>query len=124
LWPHTSAWPAGSAYEAFAGSTIAALRHARVQVDIGLRLVNIFAEAGLPLPRTRTELVSLPGASASGPLFVRALLRELQSAEDRLGVTRADRGTLDDLARRLENATRAGGGHIFLPLQVGAWTRL
>jgi hypothetical protein len=42
----------------------------------------------------------------------------------RLGVAMVDRGKLDDLARRLESATCAGGGHIFLPLQVGAWTRL
>jgi hypothetical protein len=91
---------------------------------MGLRLVNDFAEAGLPLPCTRTELVSLPGAGGSGPLFFRALLRELQLAEERLGVTTANLGMLDDLARRLEHASRADGGHIFLPLQVGAWTRL
>src|ERR1700722_16863765 len=81
LSPHTSAWPDGAAYGSFARASIATLRRARVHVDIGLRLVNIFAAAGLPLPRTRTELVAVPGASAAAAHFFQTLLRELPPAE-------------------------------------------
>ena len=38
LWPHTSAWPDRTGYDAFARASIAALGLARVQVDIGHRL--------------------------------------------------------------------------------------
>jgi SAM-dependent methyltransferase len=124
LWPHTSAWPDGTAYRPLARASIDALRRNGVHVDMGLRLVNLFAAAGLPLPSTRSELVVVPGASASGPLFFRALLRELKPAEACPGVPAAERRALDLLAQRLEDAALTSYGHIFLPLQVGAWTHL
>ncbi len=108
LWPHSSAWPGSAAYASFAAQAIAAFRRARVHVDMGLRLVNVFAEAGLPLPRTRTELVAVRGACASGYAFLRSLLDELPTADD--GV--------QSVADEIWDA----GGHFFLPLQVGAWT--
>jgi SAM-dependent methyltransferase len=124
LSPHTSAWPDNTAYESLARASIDALRRNGVHVDIGLRLVNLFAAAGLPLPSTRSELVVVTGANVAGPLFFRALLGELEPAVARLGVSPANRGVLAQLAHRFEDDTAARAGHIFLPLQVGAWTHL
>ena len=88
-----------------------------------LRLVNLFTEAGLPLPGVRSELRVVHGPGSLGYAFFESALREL------LPVTRENRGgaeqlDADSFAERLERETLAAGGHLFLPLQIGAWTRL
>lgn len=114
LWPQTSDWPEIPLYRRFARWSVAGMREAGLHADVGLRLVNLFTEAGLPLPGVRTELRAVRGAGSLGYAFFESKLRELAAASR----------DADSFAERLERQTVAAGGHLFLPLQVGAWTRI
>jgi SAM-dependent methyltransferase len=122
LWTHTSDWPRVPLYRDFARWAIEGLRRDRVHVDMGLRLANIFSAAGLSVPALRTELRTVHGSDPIGYGFFEATLRELTAALEACGIDAAG-VDVDTFARRLERETVAGGGHVFLPLQVGAWTR-
>lgn len=112
LWAETSAWPQLPLYRDFARRCIEGLRARSAHLDMGLRLPNAFTEAGLPLPMIRTDLRTVRGAGSLGYTFFEAALREL--------LPEAEVGAF---AQRLERETTAAGGHVFLPLQVGAWAR-
>jgi SAM-dependent methyltransferase len=112
LWPQTSDWPEVPLYRRFAQSSIERMRRIGMHVDMGLRLVNLFTEAGLPLPSLRSDLRAVNGAGSLGYRFFESAIQELNGDLDG-----------DAFAQRLENETLAAGGHIFLPLQIGAWTR-
>lgn len=108
-WGHTSSWPLVPLYRQFVRSSIEALRRRRAHTDMGLRLVNAFTEAGLAIPSVRTDLRAVHGAGSLGYTFFEDEICEWLP------------GT-DTFAERLERETTASGGHLFLPLQVGAWT--
>lgn len=112
LWPQTSDWPHVPLYRRFAQTSIDRMRRTGMHVDMGLRLVNLFTEAGLPLPSIRSDLRVVNGAGSLGYRFFESALTELNGDLDG-----------DAFAQRLERETLATGGHIFLPLQIGAWTR-
>jgi SAM-dependent methyltransferase len=122
-WNETSGWPHLPLYQDFARWSIEGLRRQHVHVDMGLQLVNAFAEAGLPLPAVRTDLRMVQGSASLGYLFFEAAIRDVLPAIERCGVASARDVDVDTFAHRLERETTAAGGHIFLPLQVGAWSR-
>jgi SAM-dependent methyltransferase len=113
LWAHTSAWPPQPLYQEFARWSIEGLRQRGAHADMGLRLVNVFTEAGLAPPVVRTDLRVIHGADSCGYAFFEAAIRELAPALDCRG-----------FASRLERETTASAGHVFLPLQVGAFARV
>jgi hypothetical protein len=75
--------------------------------------VNVFTEAGLAPPVLRTDLRVIHGPDSLGYAFFEAAIRELAPALDCSG-----------FAARLERDTVASAGHVFLPLQVGAFARV
>jgi SAM-dependent methyltransferase len=111
-WAPTSDWPSLPLYRDFARWSLEGLRRLRAHADMGLRLANAFAQAGLPLPALRTDLRMVHGKGSRGYEFFEAAIRELMPALE-----------IDSFAKRLERETTAARGHVFLPLQVGAWTR-
>jgi SAM-dependent methyltransferase len=123
-WPQTSDWPRVPLYRLFSKWSIESLRRRGASVDIGLRLANLFAEAGLPLPLVRTELRAVNGSSAWGYAFFEATLHDLMPTIERCGLGHASDLNVATFAARLRDETTAAGGHLFLPLQVGAWTRV
>jgi SAM-dependent methyltransferase len=122
-WEQTSDWPHVPLYRDFARWSVEGLRRRQVHVDMGLRLVNSFTEAGLPLPAVRTDLRIVQGTNSLGYLFFEAAIRDVLPAIERCGVASTRDVDVDTFAQRLERETTAAGGHIFLPLQVGAWSR-
>ena len=123
LWSQTSDWPQIPLYRRFARWSIATMRDAGVHVDMGLRLVNLFTEAGLPVPGVRSELRVVHGAGSLGYAFFESALRELLPAPGDRRASSAEALDADAFAQRLERETIAAGGHLFLPLQIGAWAR-
>ncbi len=123
-WSQTSDWPHVPLYRRFASWSIDAMRDAGVHVDMGLRLVNLFTEAGLPLPGVSSELRVVHGPGSLGYAFFESALRELLPSSRTERAAGAERLDADSFAERLERETLAAGGHLFLPLQIGAWTRL
>lgn len=122
-WPHSSDWPRVPLYRDFARWSLESFRRRRVSVDVGLRLTNLFTEAGLPVPNVRTDLRVVNGCNALGYAFFESTLRELLPTIERCGLAHAYDVEVDTFAQRLQRETIAAGGHVFLPLQVGAWTR-
>jgi SAM-dependent methyltransferase len=123
-WEQTSDWPRVLLYRRFAEWSLESLRRRHVSVDIGLRLANLFAEAGLPLPAMRTDLRAVNGSCAWGYAFFQETLRDLLPTIERCGLGHAHDVDVDTFAARLQHETTAVGGHLFLPLQVGAWARV
>lgn len=123
LWEHVSAWPAQPLYRRSAELTIEGLRRNGQHVDMGLRLVNAFVEAGLPLPAMRTDLRACGGATAASFEFYAETLRDLLPALERSGIATSRELEIETLALRMRQEALAAGGHAFLPLLVGAWTR-
>jgi hypothetical protein len=123
LWSQTSDWPHVPLYRRFARWSVETMRDSGVHVDMGLRLVNLFTEAGLPLPGMRSDFRVIAGPGSLGYTFFESAIRELQPARCNDAV---DMEALDaeSFAQRLERETLAAGGHLFLPLQIGAWTRV
>lgn len=124
LWAQTSDRPHIPLYRRFARWSVESMRHRHVHVDMGLRLVNVFTEAGLPLPAIRSDLQVVQGPSSSGYAFFESAIRELLPTIERYGVARVDDVDIDTFAERLERETIAANGHLFLPLQIGACTRV
>ena len=124
LWPETSGWPQLPLYEQFARLTIEGLRRHNAHVDMGLRLANVYAEAGLPVPALAMDLRTVTDAGSLGYAFFEATMRELLPTIERYGLARAVDVAVDTFAQRLERETAQSHGHLFLPLQVGAWTTL
>ena len=124
LWDDTSEWPDLPLYRRFARWSVETMRRGGAHVDMGLRLVNAFAEAGLPLPTLRTDLHAVHGSGASGYAFFEETMRELLPSMERLGVANASDVAVDTFAQRLEEETVTMRGHAFLPLQVGAFARI
>lgn len=122
-WAETSDWPHLPLYRQFARWSIEGLRRRQAHVDMGLRLVNAFAEAGLPVPTVRTDLRMVHGSGSLGYAFFEAAIRELLPTIEHCGLASALEIQVDTFAERLEHETTRAAGHLFLPLQVGAWTR-
>jgi SAM-dependent methyltransferase len=123
-WAETSDWPHVPLYRSFARWSIEGLRRRQAHVDIGLRLVNAFTEAGLSVPAVRTDLRMVHGPGSLGYAFFEDAIRELLPAIERSGVASNLDLEVDRFAERLERETTGAGGHVCLPLQVGAWTRV
>jgi SAM-dependent methyltransferase len=123
LWAETSDWPHLPLYKDFARWSTEGLRARNAHLDMGLRLANAFTEAGLPLPMVRTDLRMVHGSGSLGYTFFEAAIRELLPTIESRGLASAFDVEVDSFAQRLERQTTAAGGHVFLPLQVGAWTR-
>ncbi|HEV3091565.1 MAG TPA: methyltransferase domain-containing protein [Candidatus Cybelea sp.] len=120
----TSDWPYVPLYRQFARWSLEALRLRNARVDIGLRLVNAFTEAGLDVPAIRTSLRAVHGGDLLGYSFFEDEMRELLPTIELCGIASASDVDVDTFADRMERETRAAEGHVFLPLQVGAWTRV
>jgi hypothetical protein len=122
-WAATSAWPQIALYHRFAHLSVEGLRVRGAHVDMGLRLANVFSEAGLSPPGLRSDLRVVNGPDSLGYAFFETTLRKLLPTIERSGLAVAADIDVDTFAKRLERETTAAGGHLFLPLQIGAWTR-
>ncbi len=119
-WPSTADWPAVPLYRRFASCALEGLRLQRAHADMGLRLANAFVEAGLPVPVVRSDLRIIAGSGSLGYGFFQEVMQQMLSA------TQGSQSDFDveTFAARLECETLAVGGHLFLPLQVGAYARI
>ncbi len=92
--------------------------------DMGLRLANAFAAAGLPPPLVQTDLRMVYGTDFAGYAFFEHAIRDLLPTLEDCALARAADLNVDTFAERLKRETTLAAGHIFLPLQVGAWARV
>jgi 2-polyprenyl-3-methyl-5-hydroxy-6-metoxy-1,4-benzoquinol methylase len=91
-------------------------------VRIGMKLVRLFQDAGLPLPELRMEAPVGGGADWPGYDYTVETLRSLAPMMRASGFDPATLG-LDTLAARLRDEVVAAGGVQMLAPIVGAWSR-
>ncbi len=88
------------------------------------RLVEHFAEAGLPHPHLFCE--KLVGGGSDSPLYgwIAELLQSLQPQLDKMRIVSGEMFTTDGLESRLRDAVVVARSQVFGPAQVCAWARL
>jgi ubiquinone/menaquinone biosynthesis C-methylase UbiE len=100
-----------------------AFTRAGVDIRTGLRLGQIFRDAGLPTPRmilgARVEL------GADSPVYeqVTQITRTLLPLMQRTGVASAEEVEIDTLASRLREEAVTSNATLVSPSLIGAWTR-
>ena len=105
------------------GWFVATLRGAGVSTDFGLRLREVFVEAGLPVPEVRLEPLTGVGDDPLLAEFVLDTVRTLMPLIERIGVaTPADVG-LDTLEARVHAELSSSGLHCGALLGT-AWSRV
>jgi len=97
------------------------IRSAGAHPDMGLRLRQVFLDAGLPAPRLWVQARVDGGREATVYRYIAESARSMAPLARRLGVTGLARRSLDTLEERLRKEVERSGGVITSPLVVGAW---
>lgn len=92
--------------------------------DLGLRLGQVFALAGLPAPRLWLQSRVEGGPGASIYRYLVESLRSMRPQAESLGITTPVWSDLDRLEEELRDAVVRSGGVLISPLVVGAWCRV
>jgi SAM-dependent methyltransferase len=96
---------------------------AGADIQTGLKLGQIFKEAGLPQPQTilggRAEFAS------DSPIYdqVAMITRTMLPVMEKMGIATAEEVDVDTLASRLRAETIAANATVVGPTLIGAWTR-
>jgi SAM-dependent methyltransferase len=101
-----------------------AMKAARADDLMGLKLRNIFEAAGLSSPNLRHEAVIASGPGHPAYQVVAEVCRSLMPVIERFGLGSAGEIGLDTLAARIEAEIVAQNGVLVSPALVGAWTRV
>lgn len=115
-------WPHSPTYHRINRWTVETLRAAGAHPDMGLRLRQVFLEAGLPSPQLWLQARVEGGPDAAIYRYVAESLRSTLPPARRVDVASA--GGIDGIERRLREEVTKSGGVLTSPLVVGAWCRL
>jgi ubiquinone/menaquinone biosynthesis C-methylase UbiE len=118
----TYAYPSTPLWDQVRSWVLAALDHAGVETQMGLRLFQTFRTSGLPDPELRLEAGIGGGEGAPAFLWsdlVRSLIPTLEAA----GIATEEEIDPDTLTDRLMADLAANDGLVITILLVGAWTR-
>jgi ubiquinone/menaquinone biosynthesis C-methylase UbiE len=105
-------WPPRPVYARCMEWLRAALRAGGAYPDMGLRLADAFAAAGLPPAAVRLDGVPMTGAAADRLAWVAETLRTLMPAAEQHGIATAAEADVDTLAPRLCAEAAATGGTV------------
>ena len=99
------------------------MRRAGIELQMGLRLYQVFQEAGLPAPALRFD--TLVGTGPDSPLYqyMAHTIRSLLPLMERLGIATRDEVAVETLGERLRDEVVAARGVVTWAPLVGAWTR-
>jgi len=100
------------------------LTRAGADVQTGLKLAQIFIEAGLPRPEMLQAARLGNGPDSPAYKQIAELTRTLLPLMERVGVATAVEVDIDTLADRLRQEVVANNATVVVPPLVGAWVRL
>ena len=92
--------------------------------DMGLRLRQVYVEAGLPAPELWLQARVEGGSNAAIYRYITDSVRSMLPVARRFGVEWLSSGDVDVLERRLRDEVTASSGVLTSPPVVGAWCRL
>jgi SAM-dependent methyltransferase len=104
-------------------TVLTTFRRAGAELQLGLQLHRLIAEAGLPAPEMHGETLVACGPEA--PVWAWGnVARGLLPVMDRLGIEGADEIRSPDLDERMLAELCAHDAVLLAPMMVGAWTRV
>lgn len=106
------------------GYVIETYRRANLEADMGSRLHSAFRDAGLPAPQMIAAARIESGPQSPAYLAVARVVESAAPMMERLGVATAADLQLDTIEERLRDAVVQSDAVVFLPMFVGAWTRV
>ena len=109
---------------AFNGWVLETLRRVGLPVDMGLRLADVFREAGLPEVGLTTGQPVERGAGALGYSIMAGDVVSLLPRMEGLGIAGASEVGPESFERRLRDEAAAADAVLLSPLMVGAWARV
>ena len=92
-------------------------------IDMGLRLLRTFVDAGFPAPQLQLAAPIGGGPDWPGYAYVAGTLRSLLPFLEQMGAVTAEEADVDTLEDRLRAEVVAQDGVQILPTVVGAWAR-
>lgn len=105
------------------GWILDAFRGAGMDLDVGLKLPQVFHEAGLPAPTMRVDTLVMTGPDSPMYQFVAHHVRSVLPFIERFGIATAQEVGIETLAQRLRDEVVAARGAFLWPPLVGAWAR-
>ncbi len=120
----TSTKPSLPLFTRMVGYVIETYRRANLEAEMGSRLHSAFRQAGLPAPQM---IAAARVESGPSSLAYAALARVIESAApmiERLGVATAADLHLETLEQRIRDEVVQADAVVFMPMFVGAWTRV
>ncbi|UCG89251.1 MAG: hypothetical protein JSW71_12210, partial [Gemmatimonadota bacterium] len=111
-------------YDRIVTSLVDTIAAAGAHNDMGLRLGQVFMEAGLPAPELWLQARVEGGPDAAIYRYMADSLRSMLPLARQLGVARLSLEDVDVLEKELAHEVTASGGVLTSPLVVGAWCRL
>ena len=115
------AYPSGPVFEQTLGRIIKAFRMAGADPEIGLKLNEIFRQAGLPGPTMRCEASISAGPEWDGYDQLALVTRTLLPFMQKVGLVTAGEVDVDTLADRLRAEIKEMGGVGHGPDVISAW---
>lgn len=116
-------WPRSPLYDEIVRWKCRVVGGAGADLAAGLRLRNIFMDAGLPAPVTRLHARVEGGADSPLYDYMADSVRSMLPQARRLGVEGFDEASVDTLALRLREEVVALGGVVVAWPVVTAWSR-
>lgn len=115
--------PPSPLFDLVLGRILKTLQRAGAHLIAGLKLGQIFEDAGLPTPQMLQGARVERGANAEVYNQIAEVSRSLLPLMERTGVATAREVDVDTLAARLRADALATGATIVAPPMIGAWTR-
>jgi ubiquinone/menaquinone biosynthesis C-methylase UbiE len=113
--------PHSPTYDRIVGWLVDVIQAAGAHTDMGLRLRQVFVEAGLPSPRLWLQARVEGGPDAAIYRYIVDSLRSMLPLADSFGIANLSLDEVDELERQLSDEVTASGGVLTSPIVVGAW---
>jgi SAM-dependent methyltransferase len=124
LVPTVHSCPHSRTYDRILGWLSEVIRAAGAHTDMGLRLRQVFVDAGLPPPRLWLQARVEGGPDASIYRYMTDSLRSMLPVARRFAVTGLSMEDVDELETQLKDEVTTNGGVLTSPMLVGAWCQL
>jgi SAM-dependent methyltransferase len=111
------------AWDQWLAWVLGALDRAGVEMQMGLRLYEVFTAAGLPPPRVEMTTHFLTPADLLGPRVAAHTVRSLLPFIERFGLATAEEAGVETYAERLHADLVARGAVVSWPPAISAWTQ-
>jgi ubiquinone/menaquinone biosynthesis C-methylase UbiE len=116
--------PHSPTYDRIVGWLTEVIRAAGAHADMGLRLRQVFVEAGLPAPRLSLQASVEGGPDAAIYRYITDSLRSMLPLAAQFGIAALSLDEVDELERQLREELAVSSGVLTSPMVVGAWCQL